>query len=196
MKRLVLFMLAGTLALADVSTRAQSRDQFVPHLIGFDVVEATIADMQSAMQRGRVTSKELVLQSFARIAFYKTTLNPVISLYQGAIAEAEQRDLERARGIYRGPLHGIPVAVKDNINTTFMPTSGGALAFAGLRIDPDVSVPTLPAHRLAAVPTPELDPATPMAGRPSANGMPKPSLPGRGSRRGSYGFIAHPPTAL
>jgi amidase len=131
MKRLVLFMLAGTLALADVSTRAQSRDQFVPHLIGFDVVEATIADMQSAMQRGRVTSKELVLQSFARIAFYKTTLNPVISLYQGAIAEAEQRDLERARGIYRGPLHGIPVAVKDNINTTFMPTSGGALAFAG-----------------------------------------------------------------
>jgi len=131
MKRLLLLMLAGTLALADVSTRAQSRDQFVPHLIGFDVAEATIYDMQSAMQRGRVTSKELVLQSFARIAFYKTTLNPVISLYQGAIAEAEQRDLERARGIVRGPLHGIPVAVKDNINTTFMPTTGGALAFAG-----------------------------------------------------------------
>ncbi|OLC49909.1 MAG: hypothetical protein AUH43_06585 [Acidobacteria bacterium 13_1_40CM_65_14] len=87
--------------------------------------------MQGAMQRGRVTSKELVLQSFARIAFYKTTLNPVISLYQGAIAEAEQRDLERARGFVRGPLHGIPVAVKDNINTTFMPTTGGALAFAG-----------------------------------------------------------------
>ncbi len=131
MKRLLLLMLAGTLALADVSTRAQSRDQFVPHLIGFDVAEATIYDMQGAMQRGRVTSKELVLQSFARIAFYKTTLNPVISLYQGAIAEAEQRDLERARGFVRGPLHGIPVAVKDNINTTFMPTTGGALAFAG-----------------------------------------------------------------
>src|SRR6266850_8238568 len=131
MKRLLLLMFAGTLALADVSTRAQSRDQFVPHLIGFDVAEATIYDMQGAMQRGRVTSKELVLQSFARIAFYKTTLNPVISLYRDAIAEAEQRDLERARGIYRGPLHGIPVAVKDNINTTFMPTTGGALAFAG-----------------------------------------------------------------
>ena len=74
MKRLLLLMLAGTLALADVSTRAQSRDQFVPHLIGFDVAEATIYDMQGAMQRGRVTSKELVLQSFARIAFFKTTL--------------------------------------------------------------------------------------------------------------------------
>jgi len=131
MKRLLLLMFAGTLALADVSTRAQSRDQFAPHLIGFDVAEATIYDMQGAMQRGRVTSKELVLQSFARIAFYKTTLNPVISLYKGAIDEAEQRDVERARGIVRGPLHGIPVAVKDNINTTFMPTTGGALAFAG-----------------------------------------------------------------
>jgi amidase len=131
MKRLLLLMLLGSLALATINPRAQSRDTFAPRLIGFDVVEATIYDMQSAMQRGRVTSKELVLQSFARIAFYRNTINPVISLYQGAIAEAEQRDLERARGFVRGPLHGIPVAVKDNINTTFMPTTGGALAFAG-----------------------------------------------------------------
>ena len=131
MKRLLLLMLAGSLALATINPRAQSRDKFAPRLIGFDVVEATIYDMQSAMQRGRVTSKELVLQSFARIAFYRNTVNPVISLYQGAIAEAEQRDLERARGLVRGPLHGIPIAVKDNINTTFMPTTGGALAFAG-----------------------------------------------------------------
>jgi amidase len=87
--------------------------------------------MQIAMRHNRVTSKELVLQSFTRIAFYKTMVNPVISLYWGAIEEAEQRDLERERGIIRGPLHGIPVAVKDNINTTFMPTTGGALAFAG-----------------------------------------------------------------
>jgi amidase len=55
----------------------------------------------------------------------------VISLNRDAIAEAEQRDLERTRGVYRGPLHGIPIAIKDNINTTFMPTSGGALALKG-----------------------------------------------------------------
>src|SRR6266850_2058610 len=131
MKRLPLLMIAAIVAVTTMSTRVQSRPQLVPNLVGFDVTEATIYDMQSAMQRGRTTSKELVLQSFARIAFYKTTLNPVISLYQGAIAEAEQRDIERANGIVRGPLHGIPVAVKDNINTTFMPTTGGALAFAG-----------------------------------------------------------------
>jgi len=131
MKRLPLLLIAALVAVATMSTRVQSRPQFAPRLIGFDVAEATIYDMQGAMQRGRVTSKELVLQSFARIAFYKSMLNPTISLYQGAIAEAEQRDVERANGFVRGPLHGIPVAVKDNINTTFMPTTGGAMAFAG-----------------------------------------------------------------
>ncbi len=55
--------------------------------------------------------------------------------------------------------------------------------FAGLRIDPDVSVPTLAAQKFAAVPAPELDPPVLSTGRPSA-------VAGRGSRRGSYGFIA------
>src|SRR4051812_24177513 len=67
-----------------------------------------------------------------------------------------------------------------------MPTS--MFWFAGLRIDPDVSVPTLAAHRLAAVPIPELEPPVCSAGRPSALG--------RGSRRGSYGLNPNPPTAL
>ena len=118
-------------ALSTIATRAQDPKRVLPRLTGFDVVEASIYDMQNAMQRGRVTSKELVLQSFARIAFYKDLLNPTISLYRDAVAEAEQLDLERAQGKYRGPLHGIPVAIKDNINTTFMPTTGGALAFRG-----------------------------------------------------------------
>src|SRR5262245_66066639 len=98
-----------------------------PQLTGFDVVEATIFQMQTAMQRGQVTSKELVLQSLARIAFYRDLLNPVISLNRDAIAEAEQRDIERTRGVYRGPLPGIPIAIKDHINTTFMPTRAAPL---------------------------------------------------------------------
>ena len=130
MKRFLILILVP-LAIFTITTKAQSPDKIAPRLIGFDVVEATIYDMQTAMQRGRVTSKELVLQSFARIAFYKDLLNPTISLYRDAVAAAELLDLERAQGKYRGPLHGIPVAVKDNINTTFMPTSGGALAFRG-----------------------------------------------------------------
>jgi amidase len=49
-----------------------------------------------------------------------------------AIAEAEERDRERAQGRIRGPLHGIPIALKDNIHTTDMPTTGGALVFDGM----------------------------------------------------------------
>src|SRR5262249_27841354 len=102
LKRLMFGLAAVAAAVA-----ALGAQRIHPELIGFDVVEANIVQMQTAMQRGQVTSKELVLQSFARIAFYKDLLNPVISLNRDAIAEAEQRDLERARGIYRGPLHGI-----------------------------------------------------------------------------------------
>jgi hypothetical protein len=70
-----------------------------------------------------------------------------------------------------------------------MPTS--MFALAGLRIEPDVSVPMFAAQRLAAVPMPELDPPVASAGRPSLNGAVV-----RGSTRGSYGLKPKPPTAL
>src|SRR5262245_55815739 len=98
----------------------------------FSVVDATIADMQKAMAEGRVTSHELVQQSLTRIALYEDQLNAVITVNRHALQEAEARDRERAAGKIRGPLHGIPIAVKDNIHTSDMPTTGGALAFAGL----------------------------------------------------------------
>ena len=98
----------------------------------FDVTEATIPQMQAALTAGRVTSRELVLLSLARIAMYDHTLNAVIAVSHTALAEADALDRERAAGHVRGPLHGIPVALKDNIHTTNMPTTGGALAFKGL----------------------------------------------------------------
>ena len=115
---IMLFMLL----LAPLTVAAQTR---------FSVVEAGIAEMQSAMAGGRVTSRELVQQYLTRIATYDKKLNAVVTVNPNALREAEERDRERAQGKLRGPLHGIPIALKDNIHTTDMPTTGGALVFEG-----------------------------------------------------------------
>src|SRR5262245_52107303 len=101
-----------------------------PH--GFTVVEATIPEMRTAMEQGRATSKELVQQYLIRIATYEDRLHAAITVNPHALAEAEALDRERAQGRVKGPLHGIPVALKDNVHTTDMRTTGGALAFENL----------------------------------------------------------------
>jgi amidase len=98
----------------------------------FSIVEATIPEMRAAMEQHRVTSRELVQQCLIRIATYEERLNAVIAVNPKALEEADALDRERAQGKVRGPLHGIPVALKDNIHTTNMPTTGGVLAFEGL----------------------------------------------------------------
>jgi amidase len=97
----------------------------------FSVIEATIPEMQKAMKEKRVTSRELVQQYLTRIAMYDDKLHATITVNPNAFKEAEDMDRERARGKVRGPLHGIPIALKDIIHTTNMPTSGGAMAFDG-----------------------------------------------------------------
>ena len=98
----------------------------------FDVVEATISQMLVAMEEGRLTSRELVTRYLTRIATFENRFNATLAVNPNALAEADRLDRERAEGDLRGPLHGIPVALKDNIHTTDMPTTGGALAFDGL----------------------------------------------------------------
>jgi amidase len=97
----------------------------------YDVVEATIPEMQQALQEGRVTSRELVEAHLLRIATFEEDVNATIAVNHRALQIADSLDRERAEGYVRGPLHGIPVALKDNIHTTDMPTTGGALAFEG-----------------------------------------------------------------
>src|SRR3984885_12064129 len=97
----------------------------------FSVVRASPPEMQAAMRQGRITSRELALQYLTRIALYNRNLNGIITVNRNALQQAEELDRERARGKVRGPLHGIPIALKDIIHTTNMPTTGGALAFDG-----------------------------------------------------------------
>jgi amidase len=98
----------------------------------FSVVEATIPEMQAAMSEGQVTSREIVTEYLLRIARYNRRLNAIITVNPNALKEADARDRERAQGKVRGPLHGIPIALKDNMHTMDMPTTGGAIAFDGL----------------------------------------------------------------
>ncbi|MBI3263274.1 MAG: hypothetical protein HYZ58_08990 [Acidobacteria bacterium] len=132
MKRIFLsFLLA--LASATLAPNAQQKPTALrPASAPFTVVEASIVDMRTAMEQGRTTSREIVLQYLARIAMHEDKLNAAITVNPRALEVAEERDRERAQGKIRGPLHGIPIALKDNIHTTDMPTTGGALAFAGL----------------------------------------------------------------
>ncbi|MGM0668286.1 MAG: amidase family protein [Gemmatimonadota bacterium] len=97
----------------------------------YDVVESTIPEMQEALQEGRVTSRELVEAHLVRIALYEEDVNATIAVNPRALQIADSLDRERAEGRIRGPLHGIPVALKDIIHTWDMPTTGGALAFEG-----------------------------------------------------------------
>ncbi len=134
MKR-VMQLLALPLAATVISVGAQDQRQDVPNVSfrhGFNVVEATIPEMQSALASGRLTSRELVLLYMSRIAQYEDRLNATAYVSRTALDEAEQLDAERASGRVRGPLHGIPIALKDIINTTNMPTTGGALALEGI----------------------------------------------------------------
>jgi amidase len=123
----------AVLAIATLSIFTQAMCTAAPAAhTSFSVVEATIPDMKTAMEQGRLTSRELIQQYLIRIATYEDTLHAAITVNPDALKIADERDRERAQGHLRGPLHGIPIALKDNIQTTDMRTTGGALAFEAL----------------------------------------------------------------
>jgi len=91
-----------------------------------EVAELSIADAAKAMAEGRVTSKALVEAYLRRIAAFDQKgpkLNALITINPNALREAEALDRERAAKGPRGPLHGIPVIVKDNYGTTDIQTT-------------------------------------------------------------------------
>ena len=112
---------------------------------GFDFVEKSILELQDAMASGRVTSKGLVMGYVERINSFNGLLHSVIETNPDAISIAEDLDNERRHGHVRGPLHGIPILVKDNIATDDrMQTTAGSFALVGSQVPSDAVI----IHRL------------------------------------------------
>src|SRR5882724_8169550 len=91
-----------------------------------DLATATIADVQKAFGTGKLTSEALTKVYLARVAAYDKNgpaINAVITLNPKALEQAKALDAERKAGKVRGPLHGIPVVLKDNYNTFDLPTT-------------------------------------------------------------------------
>ena len=106
-----------------------------------DWIEATIPQLQSLFQSGALTSEELTRGYLSRIAQLNPVLAAVIETNPDAIAIAQKLDTERRTGRVRGPLHGIPVLVKDNLATNDgMQTTAGSLALLGSKPPSDATV--------------------------------------------------------
>lgn len=108
----------------------------------FEIEEATIAELQTAMAQAETSAAALVDYYLERIEQLNGQLNALISVNANAKAIALERDQQRAAGKLKGPLHGIPIVVKDNINTADMRTTGGCLALKNLQPPTDAFVIT------------------------------------------------------
>ena len=114
-----------------------------------DFLERTIPELQEKMASGEFTSAQLVRAYLERIQSMNPLLHSVIETNPAAVCIAQQLDEERRNGHVRGPLHGIPVLVKDNIATAgevcngteqMMQTTAGSLALVGSRVPDDAFI--------------------------------------------------------
>jgi amidase len=120
-------------------TSLLSRSALAAH--DFDFLEKSIPELQAAMASGQVSSKDLVMGYLRRIASLNPLLNSVIETNPNAVSIAQHLDNERRRGHVRGPLHGIPVLVKDNIATDDnMQTTAGSLALLRSHVPADAVI--------------------------------------------------------
>ncbi|MGI9599341.1 MAG: amidase [Acidimicrobiales bacterium] len=146
------FLRAGAVPAATVAavTTGGAASAGVPALAGAnvnrphrDVEEMTIAEMRAAMEAGTLTSQRLVNKYLIRIRRLDRSLDlrSIIEVNPRARTLAKRLDLERRNGEVRGPLHGIPILLKDNIDTELdMSTTAGSLALADSRSAADATV--------------------------------------------------------
>jgi amidase len=135
--RLSCCIAAAAFAVSVSSSGAQTQSR------KFDLLTATIADVQNAVDAGALTYEKLVHLYLGRIEAYDKNgprLNAVIAINPKAAEIARALDDERKAKGRRSPLHGIPVAIKDNVDVADMPSAGGSLAFAGSHPARDATV--------------------------------------------------------
>ena len=110
----------------------------------FDIMETTVALVHAAMLAGEVTSRELVDEYLKRIEAYEAkgpSLRSIIAVNPKACDEADNLDrLLADTGKFSGPLHGIPVMLKDNVNTFDMATTAGSASLDGYVPDEDAFI--------------------------------------------------------
>jgi Asp-tRNA(Asn)/Glu-tRNA(Gln) amidotransferase A subunit family amidase len=114
-----------------------------PHVGAHMIEEATIASFQQALQARQVTCRQIVHAYLDRIAAYDhkgPTLAAILALNSKALVEAERLDADYARSVPGGPLHCIPLVLKDNFNTVDLPTTAGSASLAGAQPQSDAFV--------------------------------------------------------
>ena len=110
---------------------ALGRRPSAAHAADPDLVWMTLAEASAALRAGRVSSLDLTRACLERIDRLQPAVNAFISITRDeALADARERDAERAAGRWRGPLHGIPIALKDNIDTAGVRTSAASAVFS------------------------------------------------------------------
>ena len=121
---------AGAAALPAVPTRSHA-DTAIPAATQSDELARLTISQASRMIRTReISCTELTQACLARAGAYNPKINAFITImYEEALAQARQLDIEASAGDFRGPLHGIPVGLKDNIETAGTRTTGGSLVF-------------------------------------------------------------------
>ncbi len=98
----------------------------------FDLEETSIRELQSLMETGQLSAREITQRYLDRIAAVDGRMRSVLETNPDALQIADQLDQERTQGSVRGPLHGIPILLKDNIDTADrMTTTAGSLALEG-----------------------------------------------------------------
>ncbi|OEV05191.1 amidase [Streptomyces oceani] len=145
---LVTTLIAGSLFASAPAPRAQATDAATGDPprgssgLGVDLDTVTIPELQARMADGSLTSSALTRAYLGRIKEIDPRINAVLRTDPTSLRQAAASDSRHRKGDARGPLDGIPVLLKDNVNTRDMPTTAGSLALAGEPPDTDAALVT------------------------------------------------------